>query len=261
MARRRETPVSPPASFLLRLSKPFEKETIMPEDKQNADTAMLNSIEAITTNIAGVVVKQVEDNMFDPFALGMKAELDKMKETLEVAKEGFRTNVLQAVRESRRKLIEERVREFNVGELIKKFTDLPTSISTQNRKVKAAIQTRDMLKKQYEVALINLSTIAAQGGLMGQNAEDRKAITGLLEDAVENIDKYEEVVNINYQSTAKDKLSLGVKDLGIATARNAYKKYAEIENEVVETQIILEELHNTFSALKRIVNLISAVSA
>lgn len=225
-----------------------------------AGVALKDSINAITAHIGSVVIKKIKDEFFDPFQLNVQHQLGKMDEQLSEAKATFNQNVLEAVRANQRKILEERIQQFNVDDIVKKLTEIPESISRANRALQAAIVQREQLKKSFEAVMLKLSTAASQSGLQPQNADDTKAIASILEEAVRNVDKYGESVNINYQSTGRDKLSLSVKDLDITEARRVHKALLSAEKDVVEAQIVFDELHNTFSALKRIVSVITAVS-
>lgn len=229
-------------------------------DSASAAQAYKDSVSLITKHIGNVSIIQVKEKFFDPFALGVKSELAEMREELTQAKGAFNQNVLDAVRASRREILEERIKEFNTDEIIQKLSEIPGAIAAQTRNLQSAMEARGILKKAYEAAMIKLTSSAAIGGLQPQIAADTTAIAKLLGDAVENIDKYGVSVNIECQSVGKERIQLGVKDLNITEARSAYSGFTVAERNVTEAQIALGELDNSFSALKRIAHIITAVS-
>lgn len=229
--------------------------------QQSAGNGLRDSINAITQHVAKMSIKKIREEFADPFASKVEQQIDEMNEKLESVKENFRESVLEAVRSSRRELVDERIKQFNVDDLIGKLTEIPSSIAAQQANVKNAEASLETKKSLYESELVNLVTVAAQNGLQGQNKEDRESIISLIEDRIKNEGQYGTSVDIIFQSSGRDKVLMECHGLEISVARKHWKDMESRSRELDDARIELHRLENQFAALRKVASLITTISS
>jgi len=232
-------------------------------DDNGANKAFRDSIKAITDNIANVAIKTIADEYIDPFRVEIGQQIEAIGEQQKKNEELFTTNVLEAVKKSRRKILESRLAEFDIENLIKKLTEVPESIANNTLSEKNLRREVKLLKEAFEVEMNLLITAAAQQGLAGGNADDRDGISKLIEDRVRNTETHGTSVSLTYKSTARSDSAaiLECNNLDVSKAAASWKQF-QLQETVLEG-IAVEgiKLEMQFKSLRAIVSLITSVSS
>ena len=224
-----------------------------------AAEALTGSVNAITKYIGSIVLKRVQEDMIDPFQLLVTQQISKIEDEVRQVGEKFQSNVLEAVKSSRREIVENRIKQFGIDDLIQRLTTAPELIASAQIESQQKSRTAAEAKVNYESELININTSAGQQGMIGENAADRDTIVQLIEDRIINDHAFGTKVDITYQSTGRSKAILECRELNIEIGRSLYKTWQVADRSREDTRIELEKLNNQFSALKSVSSLIVSV--
>lgn len=225
----------------------------------NAAKGLTDSVGYITKHIRGVVMARVQEDMIDPFQLLVTQQISKIEDDVRQIGEKFQANVIEAVKSSRREIVEDRIKQFGIDDLIQKLTTAPELIASAQMESQQKSRVAADAKVNYESELININTSAAGQGMIGENSADRDAIIQLIEDRIKNEHAFGSKVNITYQSTGRSKAVLECRELSIETGRTLYKTWQVADRSREDTRIELEKLNNQFSALRSVSSLIVSV--
>jgi len=223
------------------------------------DVALGDSINAITRHIGIVVIKNVKDEMVDPFQLAANQQIAEIREEVSNAESRFTSSVVDIVKSAKRDIVQDRLDQFDIPTLIQKITEIPESIANQQTNTRLAESTLKRAQESYDSELINVSTSAGQQGMIGQNKEDRDAILILIKDRIKNPDKYTTRIDLVFQSSGRDKVIMECKELDIERARTCYESMAGAERNLEMAKVDLEKLRNQFSSLRSVSSLIVSV--
>lgn len=221
------------------------------------DDGLLN---LVNQSIRSIAIEAVQSEIHDPFAKRLDGELEGIRSEIKDMREQFKNDVLGVVKSSRRQIIEDRIKEFDIGSVISNLNQLPESLASQRVNVRSAKSSTDLAKQRYEAEFVAVSTAAGQQGLAGENQADRDTIADLIKDRIVNVDSYPSpLVDIVFHSTGRSKAILECRQLNTEGARKSYKDLRECEIASDEARIALLHLEDQFTALRSTIHLITSV--
>ena len=233
------------------------------EEAARASHALGIHLGELTKYIGRIAIKSIKDDFIDPFKEEMAEEIATIHEQQKSNESLFQSNVLEAVKRSRRQLIEERIQEFDTVELIKKLSEIPDATASNMLAEKGQRREVKLLKDSYEAERNNLITSAAQQGMVGGNTVDRDAISGLIEDRIRNTDTHGTVVSLTIKSTSKKDSNsiLDCSNLNIERAAKVWENLQTQELFLEELTIEGVKLELQFKSLRAIASIINSMSA
>jgi len=232
----------------------------IPSDENSANEAFKNSISIITESIRCITFQNIKEEMFDPFQISIGQQINTIRDEVRQVGERFEADVLHAVKSSKREIVEDRIKQFNIDDLISKLLQAPEVIASSHADVQSKSRLSANAKDNYKAEVININTSVAGQGMIGENKDDRDAIIQLIEDRIINEGAFGTKVDITYQSTGRSKAVLECRDLNIERGRSLYVSWLKAEREHEDARIELEKSINQFSALKSVSSLIVSVT-
>lgn len=231
------------------------------QDIDGADKGLGDSINAITRHITKISVKKIEEDYINPLQQKVTQQLTEIHEQQARNEELFETNVMEAVRRSRRSLIEERLKEFDVADIIQKLAAIPLSIGANMTNLSSQRDLVKTLQNSYDVEIVQLITAAAQQGMIGGNTADRETIKDLIEDRARNAVIHGYVISLTVQATAKGAALMECSNLDVAKAAATSAELDIEKTALANLTVEGSVLEMQFKSLRAIVSLINSMSS